>query len=122
MGGGEEGVDCGGPCPSCDAARGSPPAEHGRCSDPLPGSPCQINIAWALEHGLPEHPEWYSGSCLDANADPKAVQAWFYSRMPDQGCGQPCGDLQQLNLCFEPSIGGANCGVCPTYGGPGGDH
>jgi hypothetical protein len=111
MGSGEAGIDCGGPCPPCKGSQTQ------TCGTPVPGNACYANVQWALEHGLPEHPEWYAGSCLTGESDPSAVQAWFYSRMPQEQCPRPCGDLSALDLCFEPTVGGTNCGSCDAGGG-----
>lgn len=114
QGEGEQGVDCGGPCPPCKAG-----SQRGACGTPIPGDACYTNVRWALAQGLPKHPEWYAGSCLGAHSDPVAVQAWFYARMPEQACPRPCGDLSHLHLCFQPTIGGKNCGTCPHDGASG---
>ena len=108
----ESSVDCGGPCPPFD------PGTETQFNKPVLGDSCYLNVQWALEHSLPEHPEWYTGSCLTGDSDPAAVQAWFYSRMSQEGCMRSCADLRDLNLCSEPTVGGTNCNdACEVAGG-----
>lgn len=42
--GGEDGVDCGGPCDAACPTGGPPPP----CHSPLPGEPCYVNVQWVL--------------------------------------------------------------------------
>lgn len=133
--GGEDGVDCGGPCDAACPTGGPPPP----CHSPLPGEPCYVNVQWVLtvrahslcsdlaslravvrrltecvrvaqQDGLIDDADWYKGSGLTPKSDRRAVQAWLHHLGPGQdgSCGLPCG-VSDLALPFSPCTPRPNC-------------
>ena len=53
--------------------------------------------------GLHDHPEWYAGSGLTYDSDPRLAQAWLHHLGADGGdCELPCGDLGAFQVRQTP--------------------
>ncbi|CAK0806229.1 unnamed protein product, partial [Prorocentrum cordatum] len=59
------------------------------CGDAAAGDGCFEHVAWAREHGILQHPEWYPG--LTPSSPASSFQRVLF-RQGMGGCRRPCGD------------------------------
>jgi len=71
-----------------DELRPGPWGAQAGCHTAVPGEPCHELILWAIEAGLPGHPQW-DGGALAPNATAEEIQASF-ARNGNSGCPPPC--------------------------------
>jgi hypothetical protein len=74
------------------------------CEDAAAGSQCRKAIDWAVDEGIPHHPDWYKG--LDRNSSVRQFQAHLCqgqsAGLSWNGCKQPCcHDALPGELCHE---------------------
>lgn len=74
---------------------------HSSCPEPcdlcrtvVEGEQCYTDVAWAMNHGIDMHPEWYTG--LSSNSTQEEFQAFLSDKFE---CPSPCG------LCHTAVVG-----------------
>merc|ERR1712187_583747 len=70
------------------------------CHTALPSETCYAGVVWAREHGIHQHPEWYSS--LNADSSFEDFQAVLH-RSKVNRCPEPCGVCHPVvegGLCY----------------------
>jgi hypothetical protein len=60
------------------------------CETAHAGSDCHASVAYILNQGVKEHPEWYSDDGLGENSPPEEFQSFLHRSVAKANCSRPC--------------------------------
>lgn len=86
----------------------------GECHRPVEGEVCYASIVYALERGIPKHPDWYAGTGITDKSTFEELQRYLHENHPHSSCcpkACECRTAVEGEKCYDSVIWGMTLGL-----------